>query len=144
MREWADIQGVHYQTAWKWFRDEILPVAVITTVTGTIVVQEASEASTGGLGPYARVPSHDQRSNLDRQVARLAEWAPAKSGIPVVRVEAEVRSGMNGARRRVQRLLADRNVKVVVVEDRDRLGRMNPKLVEAALSACGRQLVQIA
>ena len=87
--------------------------------------------------------SHDQRSNLDRQVARLAEWAAAKSGRPVVRVEAEVRSGMNGVQRRIQLLLADRNVKVVVVEDRDRLGRMNTKLVEA-LSACGRQLVQIA
>jgi hypothetical protein len=37
----------------------------------------------------------------NRQVARLAEWAAAKSGIPVVRVEAEVRSGVNGVRRRV-------------------------------------------
>jgi putative resolvase len=59
----------------------------------------------------------------------------------VVRVEAEVGSGMNGARRKVRRLLADPKVATVVVEHRDRLGRMNTELVEAALSAHGRRLV---
>lgn len=48
---------------------------------------------------------------------------------------------MNGARRKVRRLLADPRVTVVMVEHRDRLGRMNTELVEAALSAHGRRLV---
>jgi len=61
--------------------------------------------------------------------------------VPAVRVEAEVGSGMNGARRKVQRLLADPRVATVVVEHRDRLGRMNTELVQAALSAHGRGLV---
>jgi putative resolvase len=61
--------------------------------------------------------------------------------VSVVRVEAEVGSGMNGARRKVRRLLADPRVTAVVVEHRDRLGRMNTELVEAALSARGRRLV---
>ena len=43
--------------------------------------------------------------------------------------------------RRVRRLLADPAVTTVVVEHRDRLGRMNTELVEAALSAHGRRLV---
>jgi putative resolvase len=93
-----------------------------------------------GVGLYARVSSHDQRDDLDRQVSRLSEWA-AQSGSAVVRVEAEVGSGMNGARRKVRRLLADPRVATVVVEHRDRLGRMNTELVEAALSAHGRRLV---
>ena len=59
----------------------------------------------------------------------------------VARVEAEVGSGMNGARRKVQRLLADPEVTTVVVEHRDRLGRMNTELVEAALAASRRRLV---
>jgi putative resolvase len=37
---------------------------------------------------YARVSSHDQKADLDRQVARLSEWA-AKAGVPVVRIDAE-------------------------------------------------------
>ena len=91
---------------------------------------------------YARVSSHDQRADLDRQVARLSEWA-AKAGHPVVRVEAEVGSGMNGSRPKLRRLLADPKVTTVVVEHRDRLARMNAELVEAALSAQRRRLVVI-
>jgi putative resolvase len=91
----------------------------------------------GGVGLYARVSSHDQKADLDRQVARLSAWAAAAGG-PVVRVEAEVGSGMNGTRAKVRRLLADPKVTVMVVQHRDRLGRMNTELVESALSAHGQ------
>jgi putative resolvase len=88
------------------------------------------------------VSSHDQRGDLERQLARLTGWAE-RSGVPVVRVETEVGSGMNGARSKVRRLLADAKVTIVVVEHRDRLARMNAELVEAALSAHGRRLVVV-
>jgi putative resolvase len=57
----------------------------------------ASRARQDGAGLYARVSSHDQKTDLDRQVARLSAWAMA-AGVPVVRIEAEVGSGMNGTR----------------------------------------------
>ena len=106
-----------------------------------------SPDSAGGVfgdtfGLYARVSSHDQRADVDRQVAGLLEWA-AKAGHRVVRVEAEVGSGMNGSRSKLRRLLGDPKVTTVVVEHRDRLARMNAGLVEAALSAHGRRLVVI-
>lgn len=142
LSEWAKSQGVHYQTAWRWFRDGTLPVPATQTATGVILVHPEAlpvpEVQT--LGLYARVSSHDQRGDLDRQVARLSEWA-ARAGQRVSRVEAEVGSGMNGARSKVRRLLSDPGVTTVVVEHRDRLGRMNTELVEAALSAHGRRLV---
>ena len=84
--------------------------------------------------------SHDQKSGLDGQVGRLSAWAAAV-GLPVVRVEAEVGSGVNGSRAKVRRVLSDPAVTVVVVEHRDRLGRINTELVEAALSAHNRRLV---
>ena len=56
-------------------------------------------------------------------------------------LEAEVGSGMNGARRKIRRMLADPKIGTLMVEHRDRLGRMNIELVEAALSATGRRLV---
>lgn len=90
------------------------------------------------FGLYARVSSHDQKSDLDRQVARLTGWA-AEAGGTVVRVEAEVGSGMNGSRAKVRRLLADPRGTTVVIEHRDRLGRMNTELVESALAAHGRR-----
>ncbi|WP_238426707.1 IS607 family transposase [Streptomyces adustus] len=94
----------------------------------------------GGLGLYARVSSHDQKADLERQVARLSKWA-AKAGHRVVRVEAEIASGMNGARSKAKRSLVDPQVSTVVVEHKGRIGRMNVELVEAALSAHGCRLV---
>ena len=48
---------------------------------------------------------------------------------------------MSGSRAKVRRLLADPAVTVVVAGRRDRLGRMNTELAEAALSAHNRRLV---
>jgi putative resolvase len=143
LKEWAAQQGIHYQTAWKWFRDGKLPVPALQTPSGTILVQSAADTrppDDGGLGLYGRVSSHDQRADLDRQVSRLTQWAAAASA-QVVRVEAEVASGMTGRRPKLRRLLADPAVRTVVVTHRDRLARMNTELVEAALWAHGRRLV---
>jgi len=142
LTDWARLQGLHPQTAYRWFREGKLPVPAVRVNSRSVLVapDAALAPARGGLGLYARVSSHDQRGDLDRQVARLTGWA-AQAGAPVVRVEAEVGSGVNGARAKIRRLLADPNVQAVVVEHRDRLGRMNTELVEAALSAHGRRLV---
>nr|WP_313774537.1 IS607 family transposase [Mycobacterium sp.] len=142
LTQWARLQGVHPQTAYRWFREGTLPVPAVRVNSRSVLVSpEAAMATpTTAFGLYARVSSHDQKSDLDRQVARLSTWA-AQAGGQVVRVEAEIGSGMNGSRSKVRRLLADPTVTTVVVEHRDRLGRMNTELVEAALSAHGRRLV---
>jgi len=131
------------QTAYRWYREGTLPVPArkvgrLILVSPQTAAGSVRKAESAGL--YARVSSHDQKSSLDGQVARLSAWA-AEAGLPVVRVEAEVGSGVNGSRAKVRRLLADPAVTVVVVEHRDRLGRMNTELVEAALSAHDRRLV---
>jgi putative resolvase len=105
-----------------------------------VSAQSVTAAAPVGVGLYARVSSHDQKGDLGRQVARLSAWA-AQAGLVVVRVESEVGSGMNGSRPKVRRLLADAAVSVVVVEHRDRLGRVNTEMVESALSAANRRLV---
>ena len=89
---------------------------------------------------YARVSSHDQRADLDRQVARLTEWA-TQNGMAVGEVVTEVGSGMNGKRRKLARLLSDPSATTIVVEHRDRLARFGVEHLEAALSAQGRRVV---
>ncbi len=143
LTEWARAQGIHAQTAYRWYREGTLPVPAqkvgrLILVSPETATESARKAE--GAGLYARVSSHDQKSDLDGQVARLSAWA-AKAGLPVVRVEAEVGSGVNGSRAKVRRLLSDPAVTVVAVEHRDRLGRVNTELVEAALSAHNRRLV---
>jgi putative resolvase len=142
LTEWARLQGVHPQTAYRWFREGTLPVPAVRVNSRSVLVSPDSTAAApvAAFGLYARVSSHDQKSDLDRQVSRLSGWA-AEAGGQVVRVEAEIGSGMNGSRSKVRRLLADPKVSVVVVEHRDRLGRMNTELVETALAAHGRRLV---
>ena len=143
LTEWARAQGVHPQTAYKWFREGTLPVPAQRVGPRTILVnveEATAPEAVGGLGLYARVSSHDQKADLERQLARLARWA-VTTGRPVARVESEIASGMNGARSKAKRLLSDPQVTTVVVEHKDRLGRMNVELVEAALAASGRRLV---
>ncbi|MCC3768527.1 IS607 family transposase [Streptomyces sp. UNOC14_S4] len=134
---------MHPQTAYRWFREGTLPVSAQRVGPRTILVNVEANAApevVGGVGLYARVSSHDQKDDLVRQKARLSEWT-AKAGHRVVRIESEIGSGMNGARSKARRLLADPHVTTVVVEHKDRLGCMNVELVEAALSATGRRLV---
>ena len=143
LREWALAQGLHPQTGYRWLREGKLPVPATRVGPRTILVNMDAVTAptiTGGVGLYARVSCHDQKADLDRQVGRLSAWA-AQAGLRVVRVESQVGSGMNGSRAKARRLLADPAVTALVVEHRDRLGRMNTELVEAALAASGRRLV---
>jgi putative resolvase len=118
-------------------------VPAVRTATGTILVQvPAGDVASGRTVLYARVSSHDQRADLDGQVARLTTWATGR-GVAVDQVVIEVGSAMNGKRRKLARLLADATATTVVVEHRDRLARFGVEHLEAALGAQGRRIVVV-
>ena len=129
-------------TAYRWFREGTLPVPA-ERVGRLILVKTAGSPSGSAAGVvvvYARVSSHDQRSDLDRQVARLTAWATARD-LEVGQVVCEVGSGLNGKRPKLRRILSDPDAMVIVVEHRDRLARFGVEHLEAALSAQGRRIV---
>jgi len=98
LREWATPEGVHYQTAWRWWRDGKLPVPARQTATGTILAGvPAAGSGVARVVVYARVSSHDQRADLDRQVARVTGWVTGQ-GLTVAGVVRGVGSGLNGKR----------------------------------------------
>ena len=66
--------------------------------------------------------SADQKSDLDRQVARVTLWATGQ-GISVDRVVTEVGSALGGRRKKFLALLRDPSVGTIVVEHRDRFAR---------------------
>jgi putative resolvase len=140
LAEWARANGVHPQTAYRWFREDRMPVPARRLESGTIWVDAAPADESGRVVVYARVSSHEQRQDLDRQVARLTEWAAA-SGLLVGEVVTEVGSGLNGKRAKLRRILSDPSASVVVVEHRDRLARFGAGHLEAALAAHGRKVV---
>lgn len=133
--------GVSKFTAYRWFREGTLPVPA-RRVGRLILVDVDQRAGGGRTVIYARVSSHDQRSDLDRQVARLSEWATGR-GMSVDEVVTEVGSGVSGKRRRLSRVLADATASTLVVEHRDRLARFGVEHLEAALSAQDRRVVVV-
>ena len=53
---WARREGIHYQTAWKWWKQGTLPVPARQAPTGMILVDQPEEPEAGGvrLGLYGR------------------------------------------------------------------------------------------
>jgi putative resolvase len=143
---WARANGVHPQTAYRWFRQGTMPVPARRLPSGTILVEVPGSDHDGGLDQravlYARVSAYDQRDDLDRQVTRLSGWATAQ-GVTVAEVVTEVGSGVNGRRPKLRRVLADPRAATIVVEHRDRLARFGVEHLEAVLSAQGRGLVVV-
>jgi len=118
-----------------------MPVRVEQLPTGTLIVH-VEDTSPTGVALYARVSSSDQKADLDRQLARLMEYAVAQKMVIVDAVK-EVGSGLNGHRKGMMRLLGNPEVQTIVVEHRDRLMRFGFEYVEAALMAQHRRVVVI-
>jgi predicted site-specific integrase-resolvase len=108
--------------------------------TGTVIVHPPASSVDGGVALYARVSGADQKADLDRQIARLSEFAAVQK-LRVIEVVKEVGSGLNGHRRAMLRILRNPAVHTVVVEHRDRLMRFGIEYVEAVLAAQGRKLL---
>ena len=139
---WAKQQGIAYKSAWRMWKLGQLPMPAEQLPTGTVIVHPPMENVEGGAALYARVSSAEQRRDLDRQVARLSEFA-ASQKLRVVEVVKEVGSGLNGHRRAILRILRNPNVTAIVVEHRDRLMRFGIEYVEATLAAQGRKLIVV-
>ena len=136
---WADQVGVSKFTAYRWFREGTLPVPAQRVGRLILVETPSLEKVSNRAVCYARVSSHDQRGDLDRQVARIRSWATAH-GLAIAEVVTEVGSGMNAKRRKLARLLADPTTQTIIVEHRDRLARFGVEHLEAALSAQHRSI----
>jgi putative resolvase len=142
LAEWARRNGVHPQTAYRWFREGTMPVPARRLPSGTIMVEVTDDAQQGQVAVYARVSSADQRADLDRQVARVTAWVTGQD-MAVSRVVTEVGSALNGRCKKFLGLLRDPNVTTIVVEHRDRFARFGAEYVEAALAAQGRRLLVV-
>lgn len=134
---WAELQGISYKTAWRMWKAGTLPVPAEQLPTGTVVVH--AEIRGTGVALYARVSSADQKADLDRQLARLTEFAITQ-GLTIIDAVKEVGSGLNGHRKGLMKLLRNPDVQTIVVEHRDRLMRFGFEFVEASLAAQGRKV----
>jgi predicted site-specific integrase-resolvase len=144
LTEWAAAQHIHPQTAYRWFRAGKLPVPA-ERVGGLILVGDLTDTqpqSSAKTVIYARVSSADQKSDLDRQVARVTSWATS-NGYSVDSVVTEVGSALNGKRRKFLGLLRDPQATTIIVEHRGRFARFGAEYVAGALDAGHRRMVVV-
>ena len=89
LSERAKSQGINYQTAFLWFRKGQLPApAYQQTASGTIIITSAQSAQ-GQTAAYVRVSSQDQRSDIERHVARITMWG-TENGYAIHQVITEI------------------------------------------------------
>jgi predicted site-specific integrase-resolvase len=123
------------------WRAGTLPAECEQLATGTVLVRVQSHEP-HMVALYARVSSADQKADLDRQLARLVEFA-AREKLVVADSAAEIGSGLNGHRKALMRLLRNASVGTIVVEHRDRLARFGFEYIESALASANRKIVVI-
>jgi predicted site-specific integrase-resolvase len=136
LKQWAIKQGIHYNTAWLWFKSGKIPNARQLD-TGTILVDEEPTFSKSVFKNenqvyiYCRVSSHDKKDDLQRQIERCIEFSNAR-GFEIVKTFKEVASGMNDNRKELNKLL-DLKPNKIIVEHKDRLTRFGFNYLEKLL-----------
>lgn len=140
---WAKKQGISYITAYRWFKDGKI-VGAVQYDSGTILVPDNESINKSGTDKcviYCRVSNQSRKKELDYQVKRCEEFALAR-GLTVEKVYKEVASGMNDKRRELLKML-DKNPKIIIVENKDRLTRFGFNYLDNLLQKLGCQIIVI-
>jgi putative resolvase len=81
--------GVHYRTAWRWFKAG-KKISGYQVDTGTIIITEDDVPGRAQkMAIYTRVSAAENRPNLNTQTERLLAYCSAK-GYPVHKIVTEV------------------------------------------------------
>ena len=139
LSQYAKKAGISYKTAWRWYKAGILDA--YQTPTGMIVVRDPQMERdlTGRIALYARVSCADQKSDLERQVQRLRDYAAAR-GYQVAQEVIEIASGLNDSRPKFLKLLADPTIGTIIVEHRDRSTHFGWNYITTLMQAQGRRM----
>ena len=136
LSDYARQIGVTYKTAYRMFKRGELDAYQLPT--GTIIVNEKVNVGQG-VALYARVSSHGQKADAERQLQRLRDYAAAR-GYKVSKEVTEIASGLNDNRPKFSQLLTDNSLGVILVEHRDRATRFGFNYIALLLQAQGRRL----
>jgi putative resolvase len=88
LAERAHANGVRPQSAYRWFRHGTMPDLARRLPSGTILVEARENPPAGRVALYVRVSAHDERADLDRQIARPTARATGQGAV-VAEVDCE-------------------------------------------------------
>lgn len=90
----------------------------------------------------ARVSSHDQKHDLDRQLQRLREYCYSNN-IQINNEYKEIGSGLNQNRKKLNEILKDSSISIIIVEHKERLTRFGFEMLESSLQAQQRKIIVV-
>ena len=135
--EYAKIHNVTQRTVWNWIKNKQLNIEYTPTGRVRIIIDNPNEEKT--IAIYTRVSSSENKDNLDRQADRLIAYCNAK-GYKVSKIVKEIGSWINDKRPKLEQLLIDNSIDIIVVEHKDRLCRFGINYIEKLLSLQGRKI----
>lgn len=142
LSDYARVHHVTYRTAWNRFRAGKIANAYVDE-TNHVVIDSTkfnlADDMEKRIAVYARVSSSENKSNLDSQAKRLIAYCNAK-GYKVDKVVKEIGSGLNDERRKLESLLLDDSIDIIVVEHKDRLCRFGLNYIIKLLESKQRKI----
>lgn len=135
---YAKLHNLHYRTVWSYCKKGLLPFEKTPTGTILILVPEEKQDK-NAVAIYCRVSSSQNKSNLESQKERLISYCNAK-GYQVIKIVTEIGSGLNDNRKKLNALLSDTTISVIVVEHKDRFSRFGFTMLEILLKQQGRRI----
>lgn len=133
---YAKLNKVTYRTVWNWVRAGKL--STIKTETDRILIVE-NEQTQLNVAIYCRVSSSENKQNLETQKQRLIDYCCAK-GYQVNKIITEIGSGLNDNRPKLESILLDKTINLIVVEHKDRLARFGLNYIEKLLLLDNRKI----
>ena len=148
MKEASKLLGVHIRTIQKW--DKEGKIRCVRTVGGKRRVPESEIKRILGIHEerkivgYARVSSHTQKDDLERQIELIKSYAKEREW--EVEILKDIGSGLKEDRRNFQKLLRmvmNNEVSKVIIAYPDRLARFGFKILEEFFRSYGTEIAVI-
>jgi len=141
LSQWAKNNSLSYQTALNHWRRGLINGKQLAT--GTIVVFEDDNSVVKNkilqVATYARVSSSENKENLETQHNRLIDYANAKGYKTLFNVK-EIGSGLNDNRKKLNKLLLNKDIDIIIVEHKDRLTRFGFNYIKLLLENQERKI----
>lgn len=137
--QYAKMHNVTIRTVWNWIKKGEVIIERTPTGRNMVVIDNDKKNKEPIVAVYARVSSSEKKSNLQTQKDRLISYANAK-GYKVDKVVTEIGSGLNDKRPKLEKLLTDKSIDIIIVEHKDRLARFGLNYIEKLLALDGRKI----
>jgi len=137
--QYAKMHNVTIRTVWNWIKKGEVTIERTPTGRNMVVIDNDKKNKEPIVAVYARVSSSENKSNLQTQKDRLISYANAK-GYKVDKVVTEIGSGLNDKRPKLEKLLTDKSIDIIIVEHKDRLARFGLNYIEKLLALDDRKI----